>query len=174
MAAYQWKNGSRIRVSAQAAGEMCEELAGQGRLTAQELLDRNRAEDAPLHKAFEWDDGKAAEEYRLSQARHIIACLVVKPEKKTDVPVRCFFNIDRRESHYRSIGAILEDTDSTELLLQTALGELAAFQRKYAILEKLTPVFGAIEQVRMNLDADGPAEDVPLEEFLKEKGAIPA
>lgn len=154
MAAYQWKSGSYIKGSAQDAGEMCEELARQGRLTAREFLDRNRPEDAPLHGAFEWDDAKAAEEFRLGQARHIIACLVIKPETKTEPQVRCFYNIERDSPQYHSISAILEDTDSTELLLKSALGELAAFQRKYAVLKKLAPVFGAIEQVRMDLDGE--------------------
>ena len=154
MPAYSWKSGSYIRASAQDAGEMCDDLALRGKLTAKNLLDANRPEDAPLHGAFEWDDAKAAEEFRLGQARHIIACLVIKPETKTEPQVRCFYNLERSSPNYHSINAILDDTDSTELLLKNALGELAAFQRKYAVLKKLSPVFGAIEQVRMDLDGE--------------------
>ena len=154
MAAYQWKSGSRIRVSAQDAGEMCEKLAKKGNLTAAALLDLNRPANAPLHGAFEWDDSVAAEEYRLGQARHIIACLVIKPAKKTETPVRCFYNIERDSPQYKSISAILKDTDSTELLLQTALEELCALQRKYAVLKRLAPVFDAIGQVKMDIESE--------------------
>ena len=61
---YKWKERAQIRVSADVAGRVCEELEKDGALTPKRLLDVSRAEDAPLHDAFEWNDGIAAEKYQ--------------------------------------------------------------------------------------------------------------
>ena len=142
---YAFKAGSYIKADAQAAGEMCEKLAAEGRLTAKDLVDENRPEDAPLHNEFEWDNNEAADKWREYQARHIIACLIVKAERKE--PVRAFFNVTRSEPQYTHIETILESTDETEKLLKTALGELISFKKKYSTLEQLTKVFAAIDEV---------------------------
>ena len=47
-----------MRGSAQVAGEVCERLEARGRLTPSDLVDESRAEDAPLHGMFTWDDSK--------------------------------------------------------------------------------------------------------------------
>lgn len=150
---YKWKNFSYIKADAQVAGEMCEKLEADGNLTAQSLLDANRPADAPLHNEFEWDDGIAAEEYRKSQARHIINCLCVI--KETDggkkEPQRVFFNIRREEHEYKHIDTIIRSQDDTAMLLQTALKELEAFERKYSQLKELSRVFDAIHSIGKNI-----------------------
>ena len=143
---YAFKTGSFIKADAQAAGEMCEKLAAEGRLTAKNLVDENRPEEAPLHNEFEWDNDLAADKWREQQARHIIGSLIVKAEQRE--PVRAFFNITRNEPNYNHIETILESTDNTEKLLKTALNELIAFKKKYEMLEQLSKVFDAIEEVQ--------------------------
>lgn len=143
---YSFKSGSHIKADAQAAGEMCEKLAAEGRLTARDLVEENRPESAPLHNEFEWNNDVAAESWREHQARHIIGCLVIKAEKKE--PVRAFFNIQRSEPTYSHIESILQSKDETESLLRTALAELTAFERKYAMLKELAAVFEAIDEVQ--------------------------
>lgn len=144
---YQWKKGSYINADPEVAGKMCEELEKSGELTAQKLLQANKPVDAPLHDEFEWDDSVAAESYRLEQARHIINCLVTVKENSAE-PVRAFFNIVRQSPNYQHIETILRSSDTTELLLKTALSELVAFQRKYSQLKELAPVFVAIDSVK--------------------------
>ena len=145
---YQWKSGCRITgISAEVAAAECNRLEKEGRLTAENLLDENRAEDAPLHSAFEWDDSIAAEEYRRDQARYIIRCIVLAPEaeEKKAAPVRAYFTV--QPTVYQSVDVILSSQDSRELLLRKALSELRAFQVKYAGLKRLAPVFSAIDEV---------------------------
>ena len=150
MAAYKWKTGSYIpsSVSADAAGALCGKLSEQNRLTAEELVKVSRPETAPLHKAFEWDDQTAAEEYRKYQARHIISCLCVVTEQENE-EIRAFFNIQRTEPTYRHISYILESPEDSQALLKTALSELDSFRRKYGRIRKLIPVFDAIDIVKM-------------------------
>lgn len=143
---YKFKSGSFIKADAQVAGEMCERLAGEGRLTAKELVNENRPKSAPLHGAFEWRNNVAAELYREQQARHIMNCLLIVKEDAE--PVRALFNIERSEAEYKHIDAILANEDDTRKLLDTALRELTWFREKYAQLSELAAVFAAIDNIK--------------------------
>lgn len=147
MAAYTWKTNIPVSftVDAQVAGDVCEKLEREGRLTPNVLVEESRPVDAPLHAAFEWDDAVAGEEWRKQQARNLIgALIVVEPEKP---PVRGFFKIERSEAGYEALHTILKAEDKYQALLKTAKAELGAFARKYRELSELAPVFDAIDQV---------------------------
>lgn len=141
---YQWKKASYIKADANVAGQMCEQLEQTVGLTAKSLLDANRPKEAPLHGEFEWDDSKAAEQYREQQARHIINCLCVKPERSDQEPVRAFFTIS--QPSYENISVILQSAEKHSSLLDLALKELNAFKAKYNTLTQLEPVFEAIDK----------------------------
>lgn len=143
---YKWNDGARYSVSAQIAGEVCEELENRGELTAKKLVEVSRPENAPLHNVFNWNDEEAAELYREEQGRRIIRCLIVVPENNT-VTTRAYFNIVAKEPEYHSINTILESKDKYEALMENALKELASFKKKYAVLSQLQPVFEAIESI---------------------------
>jgi hypothetical protein len=49
-----------------------------GSLTPENVLNASRLETAVLYKLFNWDDAKAAEHYRLQQARTILNNIEVK------------------------------------------------------------------------------------------------
>lgn len=143
---YKWNENARYSISAQIAGEVCEELESRGELTAKKLVEVSRPESAPLHKVFNWNDEEAAELYREEQGRRMIRCLVVVPENNT-VTTRAYFSIVAQEPEYHSINTILESKDKYEALMETAMKELVSFKKKYAVLEKLQPVFDAIESI---------------------------
>lgn len=143
---YKWDKGSRFSVPAQVAGEVCEELAEKGELTAKNLVDVSRPENAPLHGCFNWNNEIAAELYREEQSRHLIRCLITVPENNV-VATRAYFNIVRNESEYHSINVILEVQDKYESMMAMALKELQTFEKKYAILKQLKPVFDAINEI---------------------------
>jgi hypothetical protein len=147
MSAYTWKTASYIKANADDAGKMCEELSRTVGLTAETLLEASEREDAPLHNEFEWDDTKAAHEYRLGQSRHIIACLMVVPEEQPETaePVRAFLNVVKEESKYHSINAILRSEDLHKAMLNRAKAELQAFERKYSELKELKTLFDLID-----------------------------
>lgn len=149
MSAYQWKSGSRIKGDAQKAGELFEKLSQteQG-LTARTLLDANKPKNAPLHNDYEWNDEIAAEEWRLHQSRHFLNSLTITmiTEKNEQTLVRAVF-ITTEKSKYEPITAIIQDKSKYSELLETAKQELYAFQRKYANLKELKPVFNAIKEV---------------------------
>lgn len=146
---YQWKSGARIRADANAAGAQFEALEKSVGLSAETVLDANRPEDAPLHDEFEWQDDIAAEEWRKHQARHLINCICItaESEDEPEAPVRAFFKTTESRE-YENLQTIITHADKRRALLETALRELTAFERKYHTIEALTPVFRAIEEVR--------------------------
>src|SRR5690606_1315589 len=79
-------------VDAQTAGKELERIreANDGRLRPEDVVVSAQKQDSPLHAIFTWDDSKAANEYRLSQARRLIRLVVIE-RKDMDVPA--FFNV---------------------------------------------------------------------------------
>ena len=145
---YSYKSGAQLKVSADVAGQVCQELEESGGLTAKRLLDASRPVDAPLHDEFEWDDTEAAEKYREHQAAHIIRCIVVRPEAVAQEPVRAFVNVSEEQRSYRSLDVVLQQTNLREQLLGQALKDLKAFEVKYSTLSELAEVFAAIHQLQ--------------------------
>lgn len=145
---YQWKTGSRHKVSAAVAAEVMDRLADEDRLNAQELVDESRPEDAPLHCEFEWDDSAAAEKWREKQAGDMIRHLVVRIEaNQQEYPTRQYFMVQKEANTYEPISVILKDEDKTAMLLDQAKRELQAFKAKYAGLKELAAVIKAIDSV---------------------------
>lgn len=143
---YQWNPASRIKTDANVAGKVFEELQSTVGLTAKTLLDASRPDEAPLHYEFEWDDAKAAESYRETQASYIIRSLCVHADGDKQEPVRAVFALSG-SAGYESVSVIMEDVDKRSSLLDMALKELSAFEKKYRILEELSEVFAAADRV---------------------------
>ena len=149
---YEWKSGSRIKADAQKSGELFEQLsASENGLTAETLLEANKPKSAPLHDEYEWNDKKAAHEWRLFQSRHFINSIVTvqvqEDESKPAEPIRAFF-VTTEKSKYEPLHAIVKEQSKYEKLLDTALSELIAFKRKYEYLKELQPVFDAMKEVK--------------------------
>lgn len=145
---YQWKTGSRHKVSAAVAAEVMDRLAEEERLNPAELVEESRPEDAPLHSEFEWDDSVAAEKYRETQAGELIRHLVVRIEANDqEYPTRQYFMVQPEAKIYEPIQVILKDEDKTAMLLDQAKRELQAFKAKYAGLKELAEVIRAIDSM---------------------------
>ena len=143
--------GYRTSVKAEDAGLIMKKLEDEGRLTPQDLVDEARPIDSPLHKGFEWDDAKAAENYRRHQASIMIRAIVVRESEviengREDVSVK-IFNLPEKGGSYESLRAILLDSDKAENLLARAKDELRSFRKKYSQLQRLSQLMSAIDEV---------------------------
>lgn len=146
-----WMEGYRTSVKAEDAGLIMKKLEDEGRLTPQDLVDEARPIDSPLHKGFEWDDAKAAENYRRHQASIMIRAIVVRESEviengREDVSVK-IFNLPEKGGSYESLRAILLDSDKAENLLARAKDELRSFRKKYSQLQRLSQLMSAIDEV---------------------------
>ena len=58
---YVWAEGFQHKTDASVVAKVTTELEAKNMLTAHNLVDVSRPEDAPLHGEFEWNDEIAAE-----------------------------------------------------------------------------------------------------------------
>ena len=126
----------------------------KGEIRADDVVDAARSARSEMHKyIFEKTDAEAAQEHRLHRARTVLVCIVETQEVNGTAPVQTYHldrtraRKDRQYKPYRATEDILTDPDSRAALLQDALAELIAFQRKYRQLQELAIVFREVENV---------------------------
>lgn len=112
-----------------------------------------RNKGTALHDQFTWDDGDAAEKYRLWEARQVIRVHVtVLPNDAK--PIRAFVSLrsDRDTGGgYRTIEDVMAKNSWREELLDQAMAEQQLWQSKYEHLVELAPLFEAREKVAAQL-----------------------
>lgn len=147
---YEWGSGAYVKVAPEVAGAVFEELEKGKGLTAPNLVDASRPEDAPLHKEFEWDDRVAAELYRENRAMCLINHLKVRVEGSEDAPaIPAYVRLQRDDSRrYESVPMILKNPQKTTALFDMAMRELESFQRKYNNLAEFAKIFEEIEKLK--------------------------
>lgn len=116
---------------------------GEEKITPEQVLEKARDENTELHKCFEWDDGVAAEKYRLSQAETIIRMLVV-PVEKRNTQIRAF-SLTSEPRNYQPTRLFLQQPDEYKAQLELAKAELKAFRQKYKNLQELFEIFAEID-----------------------------
>jgi len=70
--AHGYAQGGPMKLTKEAIAEIKALEDRRGRLSPQEIVEAARAEGSALHECFEWDDTKAAESWRIEQARDLI------------------------------------------------------------------------------------------------------
>jgi len=98
-----------------------------------------------------WDDKKSAHRYRVMRASSILRSIEISYTDEQKEPVRAF-NVDasnwtKKDGYkpYRGTDDILKDDVARAALLQSALNELIAFQRRYRALNELAVLVRAID-----------------------------
>ena len=120
-----------------------------GLLVPVRMVEAARPKDSPLHGKFTWDNRKAADEYRLWQARELAAEYWVVVEGSRE-PVRLLLSLssDRpAKAGYRFSADVLADPDQRHEWLLMAIADLQSWTHSYAALTELKPVFAAIARV---------------------------
>jgi hypothetical protein len=105
--------------------------------------------DSPLHSCFEWNNGKAAREYRLWQARQLIRVCVVSYPELPGKSTRMYVSLrdDRGREGYREAREVLRTPDYRKALLREAKREMEFFVLKYGVLKELAGVIRAMRRV---------------------------
>lgn len=156
---YKWKF-DKYHIPAKIAGETIEGIkikSGKDFIEPEELLEASRDENAPLHSCFEWDDGKAAEKYRLWQAHDIIKNITVEIISEDQTPpqiVRAFVSVapSNEKGKFVNIKTAIERDDYRKQILDNAFEELQNFKRKYQMYSELEKVFSAIDEFAETLN----------------------
>ena len=141
---YSFRPGYRARGSdpAAVAAELDRIRRRDGAVRTEVVVDEARPADSPLHAEFTWDDGEAAREYRLIEARQLIRAVVVT--YPSEEPRSVYVHVRTEDdAGYQPMSVVVRDGDmlaaaQAELVsrLEGArrslreLGELAAAAKK--------------------------------------------
>ena len=108
-----------------------------GELQPQHVVEAAKDRRHPLHKHFEWDDKKAADAFRLDQARSIIRIVRTKIEED-EPPVRAFYSVkDDNGQRYRAVETVMSSVSLQLALLKAAERDLRAFQNRYRAIQDI-------------------------------------
>ena len=110
-----------------------------------------------LHAEFEWDDSKAAVQYRLEQARQIIRC-AVRVVSEDSPPIRAYVSLhnDRRTGDsYRNLLDVMSEPGLRRQLLAQAMREAESWRVRYERLTELKPIVRAIAKVQRSEHGSG-------------------
>jgi len=134
MGVYKWKSGSRFRADAQLIGE---ELGNIGTLVPEKIVNYAEDDKTELHKCFTWDDEKAANLYRLDEARSVVQGIITVDEApdREAVEYRAFESvIIDNQRQYMPTKTILNDEDMKKQVLgeiKESIGELSRKAKLY-------------------------------------------
>ncbi len=146
---YAWRDGSRVPIDAQAAGQRLATIhKRKGHLSAELVVNDAKSQRSPLHPAFEWDDPTAAHEHRLEQARNMLRSVVMLRDNGEDKrPIRAFVHVEAfDEPVYMDINVAMGDEALRKHILARAWRELESWRQRYEELEELAAVFAAIDK----------------------------
>lgn len=111
--------------------------------------------ESETYKHIEWDDSKAAEQYRLDQARRLIVIYV-----RTEDGDRGVISLrqDRNpQGGYRHLGTVLRNDELRRMAVRQALREFRSWERRYQHLRELAAVFEAANEAERSAEGGGTA-----------------
>ena len=128
-------------------------LSKETNCTPQTLVNAARSRSSPLHKYFEWDDQKAAEKYRVTQARFYMSVIYVEYTTKQTgaVSFRAFqpTYVNGLGKQWKPTLEIAATRQGMDELLDKARSELKTFREKYTVLRtyaKANHMLAAIDE----------------------------
>lgn len=146
MEGYNWKmKGLAKRVDPSIAAEELKRIQNiYGSITPEILVKEAKKRNSPLHKIFEWNDTKAAENYRLQQARillnNIQVTIVTDNESKN---ISAYERTSVKEG-YKSIDTF--SPDDIEYVRITIERDLFFLKKKLSLYKQFDKVLECINQ----------------------------
>lgn len=149
---YEYSWSYPYAVPAEKVGAHFEKLEAKfGAVTKENFLDSARSTKSEMHKLFEWDDKKAAEQHRLHQANMIINSLrvtIIENEETEPITVSAFVNTSKRKDKtYIHIARAMGEQETRAAVLNDALRELSFFREKYKNLSELSGIIKTIDSL---------------------------
>lgn len=142
--------------------------ANSGRLTPEAVVQEAKSKDSPLHDCFEWDQRKAAHQYRIWQARELITS--IKVEVRTDKTTLSTVAYVRdptagpsEQGYVRTLSLVGETEMARDVLLEEFGRARAALQRAsdlasvFQLQEEIGLVSDRIEHMRVRVSQEAHA-----------------
>ncbi len=143
---FKFRDSSGLSGNAQEVGETLHQIRSRrGKLTPIDVVDAARSKKSVLHRYFEWNDRKAADEYRKEQARYLIACIVTIQAGDDEVrPVRSFVSIN---NSYEPLEVVMSDAAMRQQAIQDVQDAIRSLKEKLVSFEEFADVLAALERV---------------------------
>lgn len=151
-----WKKGYRAKIDAKVAYAELERIRKEGEVTASTVVASAKPKSSPIHDVFTWNNGIAANEYRLEQARLMLRSVEVVHVEAPARPMRAYEtkivpSEDRQVKRvYTTVQEVLEDPVARDDLLMSAVRDAISYRKRYAMLSELATVFHAIDEFAEN------------------------
>ena len=150
MATYKYRAGFRPALKdPQIVGDKLQELRDKNNgLTASIVIEEAKHKTSVLHGAFEWDDSKAAHQWRLHSARHLMRSVeIVSTSAEGDTRSLPAFVFVKTESgpQYESLARVLSDKELRTQVLERA-------EQRYKEYEEFLNVFESFGKTRQKLE----------------------
>jgi hypothetical protein len=119
----------------------------------EKLIERAESPLSPLHRYFEWDDSKAAEAWRVSQARYLIRSFTIEIEPLKIVPAFVSLSDDRKRpgGGYKWFAEVLPQDQLKRNFLLTVLSDIENLTRRVEDEPVIKPVREAVIQARQHI-----------------------
>lgn len=152
-------NGVLTATEATVAGEVITKLIeDNGCVKAEALVTASKPKSAPLHHKFTWDNNKAAEQFRIIEAQHIIRSVRIITDNVplAEQPViRAFVNVTAADDEtefegrgYIAMTKVLSSERYRQQTLEAAKTELVLWKNRYRDLSDFfSGVIHEIEKV---------------------------
>ncbi len=151
----RFRAGYHIKNDVATVFQAIEDAKIDGDVVPQKIVDDAKPKNAPLHEEFEWNGRKAANAFRLYQARKVIQSIEIVHAKIP--PTRAYEAVTvvappgkpkpKHRNVFRSVEEVLADPVTRDVLLASAIRDAAAFRKRYAALQELSQVFAAIDSL---------------------------
>lgn len=125
-------------------------------LKPEDVLESARHESSVLHDRFCWDDTKAAEEYRLWQARQLIATVKIEYDGEVE---KHYYHTSVTINDEKVQGYVTAEDFSNEdiykSVLKEAITSLKYWQKKYEDIKELKDIIDSskLEEVKNSVDS---------------------
>lgn len=149
---YKVREGFRVNGDPEKIGGELERLGTA--ISPSAVVEVARDESSAMHDCFEWDDDKAAEAYRVDQARYLLRAIVVVMPKDDEpegtVEVRAYECVEigkeEKKSYYVPTVNALKDEDLRAQVIGRLTADIESAERTAENYEYLCQQFGEVRR----------------------------
>jgi hypothetical protein len=159
---FEWTEGSRFSIPAQAAGEELERIRARhrGELEPSVVVKESRSRSSPLHACFEWDNARAAQLHREEQARLLIRSVRIAEDAAE--PQRAYVNVKTAEgSRYIPTSVAMADALMRRQVLQDAMILLQGVRQRLSSLKRFERISTALDSLEGEIEREIKKADRP-------------
>lgn len=144
---------NKVQVYGEYLGKIAEENGGQ--LKAEDVVEASKNRKSPLHNYFEWNNKKAGDKWRLTQARYLIRHInVVVRYNGKNTEVKQFFSVNstpngdengNKNRVYITHERVLNEADLRKQIILEALNEAQLWRDRFYTYQELSRIVTAIK-----------------------------